>query len=472
MKSSIKLLIVLFLPLCALLGCFDNIPHYQNSDYLSSDPDLVEDHLIKPKPSWDEFRYYDRVITFLNNSWNTSAYLYPIPILGNGSLENPYFIKDCDIPFNPVKIYKEYILFEIDIGSNHIIFENCEFSTTCEYVYGIVIKNPKPDHQIIIKNCTFSNFIWRDPIYMINIQNGTLENCFLLNSYHITLSLCSNIKVAGNSFYHTISHGLYLYRNNNTHVTNNTFRTVGYSGVALVYPSYNNIIANNYFQYCVMSIALGGYKIRDLLWGKPASPWRYYAPVNTTIRNNIIEYTLSTGIGIPYSNSTTIIQNTILYSGFEGIALGECRESIIQSNYVKGSGTHGIFLQECNYTQIQLNEVDNNAQNGVYVNDSSYTSVLSNTITNSGLYGLRVQSSRKSIIKQNSFSNNNIGNVRGVVGAFYMNNTSTAIAAAWMGGFYIIFGFTTLGIIRKLKKEKKHLSWKRKVHSLRNPDLL
>ena len=134
---------------------------------------------------------------------------------GEGSLLNPYLIKDISIDCGGV-------------GS------------------GIIIENSVNEY-FIIQNCTIIN-AGDTGIKLDGVQNGTIFNNNCSNNYvGLYLTHCENINISNNKVYDNPGTGINLFQSKYNYICNNGQKGSWYSGLLLQGLSHNNTITGNNF---------------------------------------------------------------------------------------------------------------------------------------------------------------------------------------------------------------------------------
>ncbi|MHA1718622.1 MAG: right-handed parallel beta-helix repeat-containing protein [Promethearchaeota archaeon] len=355
---------------------------------------------------------------------NSSSDWETIPgILGTGSENNPYIIKDIDhyddIPFLYARNSEAFV-----------IIENSTFVSW--HVYGYNDLNFIGCRNVEINNCTFDSSC--ESIYFSNSSQFTIKNSFFKNIFtQIRLVSCNNFEISTNLFKNSEINAISLENCMDSCIYSNMIKggSFGqYSGELIIENSQNITVRDNEIQDCRKAGI-----IIDLA-------------INITISNNIIAHPSS------YYNITV------------GIAQFRAKYCIIDENHIYNMKKDGILLQECENITVYRNILNNNSQNGISIINSSIINILQNTIVNNSNYGLFSNLSTYLNLEENKISNNQNGDIVIIKIPFYQKYWFIIMSTIGLVGieFLILIkknsqkNYKTDKITKKYLKYKKHMT--------------
>jgi len=318
-----------------------------------------------------------------------------------------------------------------------------------------------------------SNVVWDCNGYNIT-NNGTAGTTYgiLLNGSltNVTVKNCPGIS----GYYE----GIYVYRSNDSTITNNTVRNNSWSGI-YAYQSNNTNLANNtawnntYGIYCYGSrnntlignsvwsdfygiflyVSYNSTATNNSAWNNAYagiyldyrdSPLSYYTAFNNSAWNNTVLgiYAANSSIfnnrawnnsqGITGPNST--IFNNSAWDNTYGIVAIQSNSTIF--NNTAWNNTYGIFIaSSANGSVLINNSAWNNLQRGIYLSSSSNNILTNNSAWNNSVYGFYLESGSNSNRIINNTAWNNLAD------GFYIatsNNNTLANNRAYGHTFHII----------------------------------
>ncbi|HUY01294.1 MAG TPA: right-handed parallel beta-helix repeat-containing protein [Candidatus Deferrimicrobium sp.] len=373
-----RISIFILIPLI-LLSCFSFLPNFQ-AKIASNQNTKVESKV---------YIYYING----NNQLKSAA------SSGNGTLDDPYIIKD--------------------------LIKTAVVSTD----FPIYIQNT--DQYFILKNSTASG--GAQAITLDNVVHGTIENCTAKNSpYGIIFQYCNNVTVLNSTVAHITQIGIYLYGSDNTSVVTNIIYDCGWSGIRIytgkfhdlsdndlfdagdtIYleSSHNNSIADNTIQSGNYGIYLHSSTNNTIINNTAVDNSVGMRIETTSINNQIIENNASDnnmwGINVDWSNKNTLINNTANHNDYYGFYLVSADFINLTDNTANANGEYGFYLKYLDNVTFIDNEAEYNNKTGVYIESCNYGTFIFNHINDNNETGFYLYYCDSAIF--NNIVNNNSG---------------------------------------------------------------
>ncbi len=241
---------------------------------------------------------------------------------------------------------------------------------------GIIIKSTSV-HFIIRETQIRDGYMRNDGIYLRDVQNGTIGQCFIINNYRgvILINSKSNT-IVDNWFNSNEDRDIYILTSMDITLTKNTMEDAGISIYGYQIENWNshNIATNNTVN------------------GKPVYYWKN-----------------KSGGKIPAGAGQVILVNctNVIVEGQEhintssGIKLAFSTNNTIRYNNVILKHGYGIYLLNSSGNEIISNQLLSNGWGGIGLEYSNKNNIIGNNISE-GMYGIEIFCSMENTIKNNS----------------------------------------------------------------------
>ena len=281
--------------------------------------------------------------------------------------------------------------------------------------------------------------------------NGTLENPYLIEGYHIdSSSNLACIRIEDTTKVFVIRDclleggmiGISLNNvGNDTATIENNVLAANDNGISITYTNncsiFGNTITEGMGQAIWMQSSHGFVIAENNCTNYNGGLSFYYCDNFTIINNNFSEN--YDGIEIIGTYYTHIENNICLNSNFRGIALYGARNTTLINNECKGN-VHGIYLLNTQKCIFLDNFCSNNDNNGIYLENSHSNSFISNTISSQSV-GIFLEGADFNIFSSNIISENSNGILMedSSTNSIALNNFFTnSIGIYLKGSFYCI----------------------------------
>jgi parallel beta-helix repeat protein len=140
----------------------------------------------------------------------------------------------------------------------------------------------------------------------------------------------------------------------------------------------------------------------------------YVSSLNTTIKDNYINWSIMYGIYTINSNNTLIYNNSFLSNNIS-ICLNQSDDSNITENTVTSSNQTGIYLISSSDNNITYNIVNLSSYFGIYLLESGFNYIFDNNVTANGAQGVTkggiglISSFNNTVNENDVFDNNHTG---------------------------------------------------------------
>ncbi|MFZ2070154.1 MAG: NosD domain-containing protein [Halobacteriota archaeon] len=234
-------------------------------------------------------------------------------------------------------------------------------------------------------------------IYLYKSNNSWITNNVVMQNNESGILLwSSNNNTLIDNLASDNKYGIWLYKSINNNITNNTAGDNENDGIYFSYSNNNSISSNN------CSNTSGGGSI--LLWSSN----------NNSIENNTANNNKFDGIRLrETSNHNTIKGNVVNANNESGILLWASNNNTLIEN-LASDNKHGIWLHESsNNNNVTNNTAGDNENYGIYFSYSNNNSISSNNCSNiSGGGSILLWSSNNNSIENNTANNNKFDGIR------------------------------------------------------------
>ncbi|MHA2475391.1 MAG: right-handed parallel beta-helix repeat-containing protein, partial [Promethearchaeota archaeon] len=206
----------------------------------------------------------------------------------------------------------------------------------------------------ILRNCTFRNAADTSyGLYMENVTNGVIEDCFAVNN------LWSGAT------------GIIMIDVNNTEIIDSHIHDNTNNGVHLVESHYNIIAGNNISANLAMGIYLDE------------------STHNTILNNDLNDNTAMGILAVTQSDDNTFSDNTINKNLAYGIYFDNSHDNIVSNNDLIDNTAMGIYINGANRNTLSLNTANDHDVFGIYIEAGCENNTVSeNTANNNNVFGI------------------------------------------------------------------------------------
>ncbi len=325
--------------------------------------------------------------TITSNSSSQSRGLIRIQIK-DSSYNGHIIIEGNHIKFNGTitgSTPKGILLIEGDISPSKILIKDNTVDGSASTINSGALIYVRKAIQVEIKN----NKIYNSPYYGIrvsyslgsNIINNEFEN---ISRQAVYIYKTNNTKISNNTIYQA-KYGLYISKSDALQITDNNISDSQSNGIHL-YHSSRITIQNN--------------KIN-----KSGNHGIYVSHSNNiAIKDNNPLETNSRGIYIYYTDNATLVSNKIITAKY-GLFIYESDNIFASNNLFYNTTAYGIYAKQVNNLTLASNTLLMYHKNGIYLYKNNHTRITSNYMENIVQKGIRVSHSKNIQIEQNTIVN-------------------------------------------------------------------